>query len=153
MFPTKILLATSGSAGNQAATEAAAELASGTGSELHVMRSVSLEIGPPYPALAVRDSLGEILERRKLHALVSLDEQVALVEKLGVSVTDSYYREGKLDREAVRLGEELGAGLIVVGGRELGRVWKTFALFLTFFEDPALKIQRRAQCPVLVVRA
>ena len=153
MFPTKILLATNGSSGNQAAIEAAVELAIGTGSELHVVRSVSLEIERPYPALSAKDSVGEILERRKLRALVALDEHVGLVEKLGGSVAGSYYREGTLDREVVRLGEELEAGLIVVGGRELGGVWKTLARFVPFFEDLAYKIQHRARSPVLVIRS
>ena len=153
MFPTKILLATGGSSDNQVAIETAAELAVGTGSELHVVRSVSLEIERPYTALSAKDSVGEILERRKLNALVTLDGQVGLVEKLGVDVAGSYYREGKLDREVIRLAEELEAGLIVVGGRAFGRVWKTLARFLPFFEDPAGRIQHRARCPVLVVRA
>lgn len=153
MFPTKILLATGGSSGDQTAIEAATELAVGTGSELHVVRCVSLEIERPYPALSARYSVREILERRKLRALVALDEHAGLVRKLGGSVAGSYYREGKLDRETVRLGEEMEAGLIVVGGREFGRVWKAFARFLPFFEDHACKIQNRAHCPVLVIRA
>ena len=94
MFPTRILLATGYSSGNQAAIEAAAtELAVGTGSELHVVRSVSLEIERPYPALSAKYSVGEILERRKLRALVALDEHVGLVEKLGGSVAGSYITE------------------------------------------------------------
>ncbi|CAN5727541.1 hypothetical protein BH24ACT21_BH24ACT21_04640 [soil metagenome] len=152
MFPTKILLATDNSPGTQAATEAAAELAVDTESELYVMRSVSLEIGPPYPALATKDRVEELLERWKLRALVALDEQVGLVEKLRGSVAGSYYKEGRLDREAVRLGEELEVGLIVVGGRELGGIWKTLARFPPFFGNSAERTLDRARCPVLVIR-
>ncbi len=152
MFPTRILLATDGSSGNPAATEAAAELAVGTGSELHVMRSVSLEIEPPYPALVTKARIEEILEHRKLRTLAALDEQVGFVEKLRGSVSESYYREGRLDREAVRLGEELEVGLIVVGGRELGGIWKALARLLPFFGDSAERTLYRACCPVLVIR-
>ncbi len=152
MFPTRILLATDSSSGNRAAIEAAAELAVDTGSELHVMRSVSLEVERPYPGMVARDRVKEILEDRKLRALVALDEQVNLVEKLKGNVAGSYYREGRLDREAVRLGEELEVGLIVVGGRELGRSWRTLARILPFFGDSAERTLYRARCPVLVIR-
>lgn len=153
MFPTKILLATGGSSGDQTAIEAATELAVGTGSELHVVRCVSLDVGPPYSGLTSKEQVGGMLEKRKLCALVALDEQVGVAEKLGGRVTESYYREGKLDREAIRLGEELEAGLIVVGGREFGPFWKALVRFVPVFEDPAYRIQHRARCPVLVVRS
>ncbi len=152
MFPTRILLATDGSAGTEAAVETAVELATDTGSELHVMRSVSLEIERPYPALAAKNSVGAMLEHRKVRALVALDEQVGAVEKLGGSVADSYYREGKMDREAVRLAEELEAGLIVTGGRELGTIWKTLARIAPSLGDSAERTLQRANLPVLVVR-
>ena len=153
MFPATILLATDGSPGAEGAVEAAVELATDTGSELHVMRSVSTVVGPPYAGLASKDQVDGMLEKRKLRAVVALDEQVGVVEKLGGRVAESYYREGNLDREAIRLGEELEAGLIVVGGRELGPFWKTLVRFVPIFEDPAYRIQHRARCPVLVIRS
>lgn len=152
MFPTRILLATNGSTGTEGAVEAAIELATDTGSELHVMRSVSLEIERPYPALYAKERIGAMLEQRKLRALVVLDEQVGAIEKVGGNVAGSYYREGRMDREAVRLAEELEAGLIVTGGRELGRLRKTLARTIPALGDPAERTLHRADLPVLVVR-
>ena len=152
MFPTRILLATDGSPGTEAAVETAVELATHTGSELHVMRSVSLVVERPYPALAAKDRVGSMLEHRKMLALVALDEQVGTAEKLGGSVAGSYYREGKLDKEAIRLAEELGAGLIVTGGRELGRLHKALARILPSLGDSAESTLHRSRRPVLVVR-
>ncbi|MGB3683980.1 MAG: universal stress protein [Rubrobacteraceae bacterium] len=153
MFPTRILLATDGSPGAEGAVEAAVELSTDTGSELHVLRSVSMVVEPPYARMATKDQVGGMLENRKLRAVVALDEQVGVVGKLGGEVADSYYREGKLDREAVRLAEELDAGLIVTGGREPGRAWKTLARILPFLGDPAERTLHRSRRPVLVVRA
>lgn len=153
MFPTTVLLATDGSPGSEGAIEAAVELATDTGSELHVMRSVSMVVGPPYAGLTSNTQVGGMLEKRKLRAVVALDEQVGVVEKLGGKVAESYYREGKLDREAIRLAKELEAGLIVIGGREFGPFWKALARFVPVFEDSAYRIQHRARCPVLVVRS
>lgn len=152
MFPTRILLATDDSPGTGAAVETAAELARDTGSELYVMRSVSLEVERPYPALAAKERVGVMLEHRRLRALVALDEQVGAAEKLGGTVAGSYYREGKLDREAVRLADELGAGLIVTGGRELGWLRKTLAGVVPALGDAAESTLHRARRPVLVVR-
>lgn len=152
MFPTKILLATDGSPGVEGAIETAVELATDTGSELYVMRSVSVVAEPPYAGMASKNQTGSMLENRKLRAVVALDEQVGVVGKLGGEVTDSYYREGKLDREALRLADELDAGLIVTGGRELGRTWKTLARILPFLGDPAERTLHRSSRPVLVIR-
>ncbi len=152
MFPTRILLATDDSPGIEAAVETAVELAADTGSELYLLRSVSLEVERPYPALSAKERVEGMLENRKLRALVALDEQVGVVEKLGGSVAGSYYREGKLDREAVRLAEELGVGLIVTGGRGIGRLRKTLAGILPLLGDSAESTLHRARVPVLVVR-
>ncbi len=152
MFPTIILLATDGSPGAEAAVEAAAELATDTGSELHVMRSVSMAVGPPYAGLASKDQVGGMLEKRKLRAVVALDEQVGEIEKLGGRVAGSYYREGNLDKEAVRLAEELDAGLIVTGGQKLGKTWKALARIMPSLGDPAEQTLHRSPRPVLVVR-
>ena len=43
----------------------------------------------------------------------------------------SHYREGKPEEEVVRLAEELEVGLIVAGGREVGR----FAIRPELFGD------------------
>jgi nucleotide-binding universal stress UspA family protein len=42
--------------------------------------------------------------------------------------------------------------MIVVGGRELGGIWKTLVRLLPFFGDSAERTLHRARCPVLVIR-
>jgi nucleotide-binding universal stress UspA family protein len=61
-------------------------------------------------------------------------------------VAGSHYREGKPEEKVARLAEELEVGLIVAGGREVGRFASLFA--------PSLSgtVCHRARCAVLVVR-
>jgi nucleotide-binding universal stress UspA family protein len=61
------------------------------------------------------------------------------------SIAASHYREGRPEREVVRLGKELDVGLIVAGGRR--RAWFERILGAGFSE----KLSRRAHPPVLVV--
>ena len=58
----------------------------------------------------------------------------------------SHYREGKPDEEVAQLAEEFEVGLIVAGGREVGRFGSLFAP--RFSEG----VYRRATCAELVVR-
>lgn len=127
--------------------EAAVELAEGTGSELHVVYVVSIMPELPYPHAAARERSEAMLERRKLGALRLLEDLVARVEDLGGRVAASHYREGKPEREVIRLGEKLGAGLIVTGGRR--RPWFERVFGAGFSE----RLSRRADRPVLVVGA
>jgi nucleotide-binding universal stress UspA family protein len=91
-----------------------------------------------------------LLERIPLEGLTLLDELVGTIEDQGVSVAGSHYRKG---REIVRLAEELGAGLIIMGGRDGGEIERAFVgifpYFLGCFSD---RVFHRARCPVLVVR-
>ncbi len=82
-----------------------------------------------------------------------LDELVRIIEDQGVSVAGSHYRKGKADREIVRLAEEHGIDLIVVGGRDLSNIERAFVgVFPYFFGDFPDMVFHRARCPVLVVR-
>jgi nucleotide-binding universal stress UspA family protein len=85
LFPTRILLATNGSAEAVLAEAAAAELAAGTGSELHIVYVVSTMTKSPYPRAAAREQADAMLERRRLAALKVLDLRVRRVEELGVA--------------------------------------------------------------------
>ncbi len=67
------------------------------------------------------------------------------IEDLGGSVAASHYREGEPHKEVIRLGEELDAGLIIVGGH---RRWWLERIFGAGFSE---KVYRRAKRPVLVV--
>jgi nucleotide-binding universal stress UspA family protein len=61
-------------------------------------------------------------------------------------IAEVHARIGKPDKEIVRLAEELGAGLIVLGSRSLGRLRR--ALMGSVSDS----VVRHAHCPVLVVR-
>jgi nucleotide-binding universal stress UspA family protein len=150
IFPTKILLATDGSQEATLAAQTAAELAYKTGSELHVVW-VRPRIVPHHPG----DYIGpEVMDHplqreqkfldRETRRL--LDAQVEKIEATGSSVTQTHLGIGKPDKEVVALGEELGAGLIVVGSRGQSRMRR--ALMGSVSDS----VVRHAHCPVLVVR-
>ncbi|QIN78552.1 universal stress protein [Rubrobacter marinus] len=146
MFPTKILLATDGSAEAAVAEDAAAELANGTGSELCVVHVVSTAPELPYPHTTAKERSEAMLERRRLRGLAVLDARVRRIEsELGGTVAASYYKEGKPEKETVVLGEEIEAGLIVVGGKR--RPW-----YERMFSGAGVaeRVTRGAGRPVLV---
>jgi len=128
------------------AAEAAVELVSGTGSELHVVHVISTAQEMPYPRYYAKERTEALLEAKKLHALTLLDRRVAWIEKIGGKVAGSHYREGKLDEEVIQLSEELEVGLVITGDRKLG--WFERAFARSFSE----RVLSRANRPVLVVR-
>jgi nucleotide-binding universal stress UspA family protein len=75
-----------------------------------------------------------------------LNAQVEEIEAAGSSVAQTHLRVGKPDAEIVALGEELGAGLIVVGSRGRGGVRRALT------GSVCDSVVRHAHCPVLVVR-
>ena len=145
MFPKKILVATDASDEAYPAVEAAVELANGTDSELHVVFVVSTAPELPYPKFTAKERNEAFLEQKRLGGLRLLEHQARRVEELGGRVTVSHYREGKPAREVVKLGREIGAGLIVTGGRR--RPWFVRILGPGF----STKVFRKADRPVLVV--
>jgi len=146
MFPTKILLAVDGSKETPSAVRTAVELAGATGSEVHVVHVVSTVPELPYPHSTAKERSEAILEWRKLKGLEFLDDQARRIgDDLGAGIAASYYREGRPDKELLRLGEEIDAGLIVMGGRRRTRLERVFGA------NPAEKVLRRADRPVLVV--
>ncbi len=76
MYPTKILLATDGSKESAPAVRTAVELANATGSELHVAHAISTAPQRPYPRHFERARSEDILQRKRVAALVLLDEKV-----------------------------------------------------------------------------
>ena len=128
------------------AAEAAVELVSGTGSELHVVHVISTAQEMPYPRYYAKERTEALLEAKKLRALTVLDRRVAWIEKIGGKVAGSHYREGKPDEEVIRLSEELDVGLVITGDRRLG--WFERAFARSFSE----RVLSRANRPVLVVR-
>ncbi len=110
-FPTKILLATDGSEATERATEAAVDLSTKSGSELHVVH-VWHDVPGPYRHGFVKREL-----RRQGQEI--LDEQVRKIEDAGGTVTKAHLRGGRTTNEVIMLGDELEAGLLVVGSRGL----------------------------------
>jgi nucleotide-binding universal stress UspA family protein len=146
MYPTRILLATDGSKESAPVVRTAVELANATGSELHVAHAISTVPQIPYPRHFERATSEDILQRKMVAALVLLDEKVRQVEKMGGIVADSYYREGDPVIEVLSLAEELGVGLMITGGRRLGRPR------LCWSSSYPMELFRHARCPVLIVR-
>ena len=145
IFPTKILLATDGSKEASWAEEAAVELSNATGSELHVVHVVRTTPELPYPRSSMKERNEALVEWMKLGGLKLLEDRVRRIEDLGGSVAASHYKEGDPEKEVIRLGEELDAGLIVLGGQR--RPWFERIFGAGFSE----KVFRRANRPVLVV--
>jgi nucleotide-binding universal stress UspA family protein len=134
IFPTRILLATDGSEEAELALKTAVDLADCTNSELHV-----ITVGREYhPAHFEVPETGRLLDeaRRAMEreAREVLDGQAKKIEEAGGTVAQVHLRTGgHRDREIVRVGEEIGAGLIVMG-------------------SVSDSVVRHAHCPVLVVR-
>jgi nucleotide-binding universal stress UspA family protein len=149
IFPATILLATDGSEEAQLAATTAADLARSTGSELHVVH-----VGHMPPILYESpgawtldpDLQGRMGERAEEGARTKLEEQVQRVREAGGEVVEAHARLGRPDAEIVRLAEELGAGLIVLGSRGLG------PLRSALMGSVSQSVVQHAHCPVLVVR-
>ena len=145
VFPAKVLVAMDGSPEAVPALEAAVDLASGTGSELHVVHVVSTVPMMPYPGVAAQKKSDAYLEQRRLGGLRLLEHQAGRVRDLGWAVAATHYREGVPEREVLKLGDELDAGIIVTGGQK--RPW-----FVRIFgRGFSSKVLNRANRPVLVV--
>lgn len=139
IFPTKILLATDGSREAELATRTAIDLAENHNSELHV---VYVE-----PALPMIDQFADPgPERTSPESRRLLDEQVRSIEEAGGPVAEAHLRLGRPDDQIIEIGEEVGAGLIVMGSRGHGGVRR--ALMGSVSDS----VVRHAHCPVLVVR-
>ena len=137
-FPTKILLATDGSEDAAQAREAAVDLARKGSSELHLVH-VWHDVPSPYAHAFVKREL-------KRQGQEILDEQVTKIKEAGGTVAKAHLKCGRTSDEVIRLSEELGAGLLVVGSRGRGRVRRI--LMGSHSED----IVHHAHLPVLVLR-
>ena len=139
IFPTKVLLATDGSAEAQLAATTAADLATSTNSELHVVHVG--EWRPTYLAQTEEEPAELRREARR-----RLDEEVRRVEEAGGTVEEAHLRQGRADEEITDLAESLGIGLIVMGSRGRGRIRR--ALMGSVSDS----VVRHAHCPVTIVR-
>jgi nucleotide-binding universal stress UspA family protein len=141
-FPTKILVATDGSEEATLAARTAADIAGGTGSELHVVRvgEVALVYHPERHGYLAQ--YGKLQEEARL----LLDEQVERLRAASGTVAQAHLRMGLPDKEIVVLSEEIGAGLIVAGSRGLGPLKRAL------LGSVSSSVVRHAHRSVLVVR-
>jgi nucleotide-binding universal stress UspA family protein len=75
-----------------------------------------------------------------------LEQQVKSIEELGGAVNETHLREGRAEEEIVKLAEEIGAGLIVLGSRGHGRLRRAL------MGSVSDAVVRHAHCPVTIVR-
>ena len=142
----RVLLAIDGSEGTEVALRAAAEVAEGTGSALHV---VYVEPLPDF----VKNGDGapgydrELYEKIEEGARERLRKLAWRVKAGGGTVAEAHLRMGPVAEEVVGLAEELEVGLVVVGSRKLGRIRRILGGSVS---ESAF---RHAHCPVMVVRA
>jgi nucleotide-binding universal stress UspA family protein len=145
IFPTKILLATDGSRDAELARTTAVDMATSTDSELHVVT-----VAPGYPSVDV--NIPQVVEQLHTQAEKVLQEQVEKIEQAGGKVAQKHLKiadpmgERHRAQQIVRVAEEIGAGLIVIGSRGRGGVRR--ALMGSVSDS----VVRHAHCPVLVVR-
>lgn len=147
VFPTRILLATDGSPDAELANSTAADLATATNSELHVVTVVRT----PDPAYITDMNLGanyeKLMQSIRYEAQERLDAEVKKVEDAGAKVQEGHVRVGESrEQEIVDLSDKLGIGLIVMGSRGLGGMKR--ALMGSVSDG----VVRNAHCPVMVVR-
>jgi nucleotide-binding universal stress UspA family protein len=144
IFPTKILLATDGSKDAEIAATAAGDLSKRTQAELHVVHAWRPLPHYAYPSL-VPERYHPPYEEG---APKILKEQVERIEEAGISVAEAHLVTGRPTDAILDLGEQIGAGLIVVGSRGLGPL-KRLCLLVGSVSG---SIVHHAKCPVLVVR-
>ncbi len=150
IFPTKILLATDGSAEADLATQTAVELSNKTNSELHVVHARRFTMSIPQGWGEATPSREEIIqppyEKIEQEAQALLDKQVRKIEAAGGTVAGVHPRVGQPDEEIVRLSEEIGIGLIVMGSRGLRGMRRAV------MGSVSDSVVRHAHCPVLIMR-
>jgi nucleotide-binding universal stress UspA family protein len=139
IFPTKVLLATDGSAEARLAATTAADLANSTSSELHVVHVI--ESRPTFLSQTEEEPAELRREARR-----RLDDEVRRVEEAGGAVEEAHLRQGRADEEITDLAESLGIGMVVMGSRGHGRIRR--ALMGGVSES----VVRHAHCPVTIVR-
>jgi nucleotide-binding universal stress UspA family protein len=146
-LPGRILLALDGSEEADAAVRVAVEISTATGSELHIVFALRTDPQAPYPHPLMGERWDSMIEQTKHNAREFVDGRAERIEAEGGKVKDAHLAFGKADQEIVKLGEELEAGLIVVGSRGLG------GLDRALMGSVSDSVVRHAHGPVLVVRS
>jgi nucleotide-binding universal stress UspA family protein len=144
--PSNILLAFDGSKSSSEAAQAAAEIANATDSELHIVFVLQPDRYEPHLGPEMWEGWQAGLERAKQHARSWVEGQAERIRGERTKSVEAHLALGKPAEEIVRLAEELGAGLIVVGSRGLGGIRR--ALIGSVSDS----VVRHAHSSVLVVR-
>src|SRR5215217_6592446 len=137
-FPEKILLATDGLESSALASRAAVDLAKGGGAELHVVHVWHTVPSPHYDRV-IRSRLEDAGRER-------LEAQVRWMEEEGGTVAGAHLREGRAVEAIVDQAEEIGAGLVIVGSRGMGRLGRLV------MGSVSTGLAHRSPRPVLIVR-
>jgi nucleotide-binding universal stress UspA family protein len=146
-FASKILLATDGSPEAERATRMAVTLSNRLGSQLHVVRVGDVPSAYTYSEAEIFGREFQILRvHAEEYARERLDEEAEKVRAMGGEVAGSHAGAGSADAEIVRLAEELGVGLVIVGSRGSG------ALRRAVMGSVSSSVVRHAHGSVLVVR-
>lgn len=148
-LPGTILLALDGSDEARTAARAAVEISNATNSKLrvlYVIEDTPLNPYVPYPGPEAWEVSDDVLREHKENARAFLKGEVERIEAGGGAVEEAHLAVGVPAKEIVRAGEELGAGLIVVGSRGLGAVGRAL------MGSVSTSVVCHAHCPVLVVR-
>jgi nucleotide-binding universal stress UspA family protein len=145
IFPTRILLAIDDSKEAELATRKAVDLASGTGSELHLVhvRQLPIFLMKKIDTIGFDRILYEEIEREALEALWKL---TWLVKAAGGPVAGAHLRMGVVAEEIVNLAKDLEADLIVMGSRGHSGIRRAVEGSISD------AVVRRAHCPVMTVR-
>src|SRR5215204_2927646 len=120
-FPARIVLAIDGSAEAERAARMAVRLSTRLGSELHVVyvRAVP-EAYINQWSVAEPEFVDDARGRAEDEAREKAGQEAARIKEASGEVAWAHGRVGRPDAEIVRLAEEIGAGLTVVGSRGLG---------------------------------
>ena len=147
MFPTKILLAVDGSEEARRAARLAMTLAEGLDSELHLVHTGPMASVYAYPESVIYDTdlQEEVREAARRAARERLEAEAEAIGVVG-KAAGTHTPVGRADAEIVRVAEEVGAGLIVVGSRGLGPIRRAV------MGSVSGSVVHHAHCPVLVVR-
>lgn len=143
-LPGRVLAALDGSEDADAAVGVAAEVSAAISSELHIVYCLHTDPVAPFPF--TREEWDAQNERARHRARRFVDRKAAELETTDVGLKDAHLALGEPRKEIVKLGEELEAGLIVVGSRGLG------GLARALMGGVSDAVVRHAHCPVLVVR-
>jgi nucleotide-binding universal stress UspA family protein len=116
--------------------------------ELHVAYVAPMQDPRAWPEATVLDheAIEQMRERAERDGREVLDAEAKQLETMGAEIAGSHVRTGRPDAEVVRLAEELGVGLVVLGSRGLGPIRRAV------MGSVSHSVVRHAHCPVMVVR-